>query len=446
MKNILVLGAGNVARPLIRYLLHQRDYRLLVATLDEDRARQLLDDHPHGQAIHMDVEDGPALDRLVRDSDIVVSLLPAHYNPRIARHCIAHGRHLINTSYVAPAMHELDGEAKSRGVLLLCEIGLDPGVDHMSAVRVIRRIQASGGKVTNFTSCCGGFPAPDANTNPWGYKFSWSPRGVLLAGRNPARYLRTGQLCEIPGAELFTHRWPYEVEGQGVFEMYANRDSLQYVDTYGLQGIEGMFRGTLRYPGWCETMAAAAKLGLFDIEERDWPEDETYAQFLTRLLPHNGPGLVKRLARFLELDPDSFVIARLEWAGLLSDRPIGVRRASPLDIFYQRLAKLMVYAEGERDMVAMRHEFSASYPDGHSQHVTSSLVMAGEPFGDTAMARTVSLPAAIATHLALEGELSLAGVHTPVLRQLYGPVLDELEELGVGMKETWATSYPGPLS
>jgi saccharopine dehydrogenase-like NADP-dependent oxidoreductase len=446
MKNILVLGAGKIARPLLRYLLNRRDYRLVVGTLDVERAQQLLDDHPHGRAIHVDVEDGAKVEALVHESDIVVSLLPAHHNPRLARLAIEQGKNLINTSYVAPEMLALDAEARAKGVLLLCEIGLDPGIDHMSAVRVIHQLSAAGGKLNAFTSCCGGFPAPDANTNPWGYKFSWSQRGVLLAGRNPARYLRKGETIDIPGPELFGHHWPYEVEGQGVFEMYPNRDSLKYIEPYRLGGIQGMFRGTLRYPGWCETMRAAARLGLYDIEERDWPEGTTYADFVARLLPRAAGGLVARLSEYLELDRDSFVIARLEWAGLLSDRPIGERRASPLDVFCRRLTKLMVYEQGERDMVALRHGFAASFPDGHSVRVISSLVETGEPFGDTAMARTVSLPAAVATDLALRGELHAVGVQIPVHREIYDPVLDELAEHGIRFRETYSTTYPGPLS
>jgi saccharopine dehydrogenase-like NADP-dependent oxidoreductase len=446
MKQILILGAGKIAHPLLRYLLNFRGYRLTIGTLDVPRARELLDDHPRGCVLPLDVNDRSALEPLVKDCDVVVSLLPASFNPGLARLALTHGRSLINTSYTAPEMRALDEEARSRGVLLLNEIGLDPGVDHMSAVRVIHRLEAAGGRVTHFTSCCGGFPAPDANTNPWGYKFSWTHRGVILAGRNPARYLRQGELVEISGAELFEHHWPYQVEGQGVFEMYPNRDSLHYVVPYGLSSIQGMFRGTLRYPGWSNTMRAAGVLGMFELEEQDWPEGTTYLDFTTRLLPPGRGSVIERLADHLGLSPDSFAIARLEWAGLLSDRPIPERRAAPLDVFANRLAMLMVYAPGERDMIAMRHTFRATYPDGHTDDVTSSMVETGEPFGDTAMARTVSLPAAIATRLYLEGEIEAEGVQIPTIREVYDPVLEELAELGVEVRETVTTTYPGPLS
>jgi len=445
MKNILILGAGKIARPLVGYLLNNRDYRLVIGTLDVPRARKLLDEHPHGKVLSVDVNDRAALEPLVREADVVVSLLPASFNPSLARLALAHRRSLVNTSYTSDEMRELDEAAGREGLLLLNETGLDPGIDHMSAVRVIRRLTTSGGTVTHFTSCCGGFPAPDANTNPWGYKFSWSHRGVFLAGRNPARYLREGKVVEIPGASLFDSYWPYQVAGQGVFEMYPNRDSLHYQQSYGLKAIQGMFRGTLRYPGWCSTMRAVGKLGMFDLEEQEWPRGTTFCDFTTRLVPPGEGSIVSRLTDFLGLRVDSFVIARLEWAGLMSDRPVPERRAAPLDVFANRLAKLMVYGSGERDMVAMRHTFRADFPDGHTEDVTSSLVETGVPFGDTAMARTVSLPAAIATHLYLQGEIRATGVQIPTLREIYDPVLDELEEQGIVVKESSTTTYPGPL-
>jgi len=446
MKEILVLGAGLVARPLLRYLLTQYDYRLTVATLDVPRARQLVGPHPRGRVVALDVADLEATGRLVAGSDVVVSLLPAPMNPAIARLCIRHHKHLVNTSYVAPETAALDEEAQAADVLLLCEIGLDPGIDHMSAVQIIDHIRGLGGTVTHFSSCCGGFPAQDANTNPWGYKFSWSPRAVMVAGRNPGRYLRQGQLVEIPGPQLFAHSWPYEVEGQGVFEIYPNRNSLNYIGHYDLEGVEGMFRGTLRYPGWCATMKAAADLGLFEVEEREWPQGTTYAQLVCRRIPPSSEPLPERVAAFTGTSPDSEVLARLEWAGLLSDRPIPERRAAPLDIFGNRLMRLMMYQPGERDKVMLQHVFTVTYPDHSREEIRSTLVQTGEPWGDTAMARTVSLPAAIATRLILNGGITVRGVQIPIWREIYEPVLAELADRGVCMQERHIKSFRGPLN
>lgn len=444
-KNVLVLGAGMISPPFIRYLLTRTPHHLLIGAKDVRRAEAILEDYGRGRAVRLDIDDPAAIDPLVREADVVVSLLPASYNPAIARRAIDNGVPFVNTSYVAPELAELDERARRAGVLLLSEAGLDPGIDHMSAVRIVRRVKARGGTVVHFTSCCGGFPAPDANDNPWGYKFSWFPRAVLMAGRNPARYLKDGAVVEIPGPELFAHSWPYEVEGQGVFEIYANRDSLKYRDLYGLGDAEGLFRGTIRYPGWCATMKAAADLGLLDIEERDWPEGTTYRDVLTRLLPPRPGLLVKRLESHLGIDADSGVLARLEWAGLLSDRPVTSRRAAPLDLFGDRLQKLMAYRPGERDMVALQHKLTASFPDGHLEEISSGLVAAGEPWGDSAMARTVALPAAIATRLLLDGALEATGIQIPVLPEIYRPVLRELEELGLEMVERSHIRFAGPL-
>jgi saccharopine dehydrogenase-like NADP-dependent oxidoreductase len=446
MKSILILGAGLVARPLLRYLLTRYDYRLIVATLDVPRAQSLLGEHPRASYVELDVQNQEATGKLVAEADIVVSLLPAQLNPVIARVAIRHGKSLVNTSYVAPEMAELDEEAGRAGVLLLNEIGLDPGIDHMSAMAIIRHINSLGGTVTGFQSSCGGFPAQDANTNPWGYKFSWSPRAVVLAGRQPASYLRRGEVVDIPGPELFASCWPYEVEGIGVFEIYPNRDSLKYRSLYRLDHVESMIRGTCRYPGWCATMKAAADLGLFEIEEQDWPAGTTYARVITRKLVGNGGCLPQRIADFLGISPDSDIIARFEWAGLLSERPIPESRAAPLDIFGNRLRKLMQYQPGERDMVVLKHVFDVNYPDGSCEEIRSMLVETGEPWGDTAMARTVSLPAAIATRLILSGGVSATGVQIPVLREIYEPVLDELAARGIALKESHIKSFPSPFA
>ncbi|MEO8196977.1 MAG: saccharopine dehydrogenase C-terminal domain-containing protein [Thermoanaerobaculia bacterium] len=447
MRNVLVLGAGLVARPLLHYLLTHHEFRLLVATANTERASQVMGEHPRGRVVEIDVRDSGALAPLVAEADAVVSLLPAELNPLVARECIAARRPLVNTSYTSPAMRALDGEATAAGVLLLNEMGLDPGIDHMSAVATLRRIRFSGGVVTQFSSCCGGFPALDANTNPWGYKFSWSPRAVMLAGRNRARYLRAGEAVEIPGPELFAHSWPLGIDGLGVFEIYPNRDSLDYVEPYGLGAAVDFFRGTLRYPGWCATMLATAQLGLLDIEVEDWPEGMTYRDLLTRRVPGGSArGATRRVAEFLALDSDSEVVARLEWAGLFSDRPLPALRASPLDLFGKRLERMMMYQPGERDLVAMQHVVTVAYPDGSQEEVRASLVAHGDPWGDTAMARTVSLTAGIATRLILERGFQAVGVQIPTLREIYEPVLEELADRGIALYETRRRSFHSPFA
>jgi len=434
MHHVLILGAGLVAGPMVRYLLEQPDFQVTVASRTVSKAEALVGDHPQGNAAAIDVRDSDALSRMVQEHDLVVSMLPYIYHLEVARHCLTHGKHLVTTSYVKPEMQALDAAVKEAGLTFLNEIGLDPGIDHMSAKRVIDDIQARGGEVTSFLSYCGGLPAPEANTNPLGYKFSWSPRGVVMAGKNPAHFLWDGDEVSIPGEELFDHHWPVEIEDLGTFEGYPNRDSMPYMALYGIRPERTMFRGTLRYPGWCATLAKIARLGSLDDTERDDLAGLTYAQLTARLLGAEGDDLAAALAAKLDLDPDSQAWANLEWLGLLSDDPLPAGATTPLDVLATRMLELMAYAPGERDMIVLYDVFDARFPD-RAERTTSILIDYGIPHGDSAMSRTVSLPAAIAVRLILQGTITTRGVLVPVIPEIYHPVLDELEAMGVRFDE-----------
>lgn len=435
MSRILVLGAGLVARPLVQYLLDQPEFQVTVASRTVEKARALIGDRPNGEALAFDIEREPErLDALVAGADLAVSMLPYIHHLQVAQACLRHRRHLVTTSYIKDEMRALDGAAREAGVLFLNEIGLDPGIDHMSAMRVIDRVHASGGRVVSFRSYCGGLPAPEANTNPFGYKFSWSPRGVLLAGRNDARYLEDGQIVEVPNRHLFATRHPVPVEGVGVLEAYPNRDSLPYIQLYGIPEARTMYRGTLRYPGWCETWQKFVELGLLDLTEREDLAGMTYRQLLAQRIGRPQTTDLRRdLAVHLNLPEDSPILDRFEWLGLLSDDPLPPQRTI-LDVLAVRMQEKLQYAPGERDMVVLLHDFVAEYPD-RRERIRSWLVDFGIPHGDTAMARTVGLPAAIATRLILQGVIRLTGVHIPVLPEIYRPVLAELEERGVRVEE-----------
>ena len=272
MKNIVVFGAGMVAGALVRYLLDQPDFHVTVASRTVSKAEELVAGHSNGRAVAVDSDDPAALEALIRDADLAVSLLPYAYHPVVARLCVANRVHMVTTSYVKPAMAELDAAARAAGVILLNEIGVDPGIDHMTAMRIVHQVRREGGRVTSFVSWCGGLPAPDCRDNPLGYKFSWSPRGVLLAGKNPAHYLWNGEEVDIPGDELFDHHVtvPVVVEGEEIaYDGYPNRDSLPYMQTYGISAPETFFRGTLRNVGWCQTLRKLAQLGMLDETARD---------------------------------------------------------------------------------------------------------------------------------------------------------------------------------
>ena len=436
MSRILVLGAGLVARPLVQYLLDQPDFQVTVASRTVEKARALIGDRPNGRALAFDIEREPErLDDLVAQADLAVSMLPYIHHLQVAHACLRHRRHLVTTSYVKDEMRALDGAARQAGVLFLNEIGLDPGIDHMSAMRVIDRVHAGGGRVVSFRSYCGGLPAPEANTNPFGYKFSWSPRGVLLAGRNDARYLEDGRVVEVPNRRLFATRHTVPVEGVGDLEAYPNRDSLPYIQLYGIPEARTMYRGTLRYPGWCETWQKFVELGLLDLTEREDLAGMTYRQLLAHRIGRPETSDLRRdLAIHLNIPADSPILDRFEWLGLLSDDPLPPERTI-LDVLAVRMQEKLQYAPGERDMVVLLHDFVAEYPD-RRERIRSWLVDFGIPHGDTAMARTVGLPAAIATRLILQGVIRLTGVHIPVLPEIYRPVLAELEERGIRVQET----------
>lgn len=437
MKRVLILGAGLVTGPIVSYLL-DKGYQVTVASRTASKAQKLVGNHPNGAALAYNIEQdtgGATLRELVSQADLVCSFLPYTHHVTVAKESIAQRKPMVTTSYVSPAMRGLDAEARQAGVIVLNEVGLDPGIDHMSAMKIIHSVQNAGGHIDGFMSYCGGLPAPEANNNPLGYKFSWSPRGVLLAARNPAHYLRDGQEVNIPGQDLFKHYWPLPVAGLGEFEAYPNRDSVPYKEIYGIEDTATMYRGTLRNPGWCDTLDRIAALGFLSEEARP-AAGLTYAQYVRDMLPPAAPNtghLKADVAAWLEVEPDSPVITNLNWLGLFDDRPIeGVDgEISPLDLLTKVMLDRMQYANNERDLIILVHHFDASYPGGKKEHITSTLIAYGEPGGYSAMARTVSLPAAIAVDLILQGRITATGVQIPVTPDLYTPILDGLEQLGI---------------
>jgi saccharopine dehydrogenase (NADP+, L-glutamate forming) len=437
MQKVLVLGAGLVSRPLVRYLLEQPDFHVKVASRTVSKAEKLIDSHPDGEAQAFNISDLEALDKLVSECDLAISLLPYEHHVTVAERCMKHRKQMVTTSYVSKAMQELDRRAKEAGVLILNEIGVDPGIDHMSAMKIIHEVGNKGGEVTSFCSYCGGLPAPEANTNPYGYKFSWSPKGVLLAGKSPGRYLKDGKEINVPGEGLFDHYSLINIETLGEMEYYPNRDSLPYMETYGLQSAKTMFRGTLRNLGWCQTLKKIVELGLTDKEERDDIRDLTWGQFTAKLIGSSGgSGLKKDVGVYLKIAEDSEVMNNMDWLGLLGDVALPMEKGAPIDLLTQLMLQKMPYREGERDMIILHHEFIAEYPkEKRKERITSTLIDFGIPHGDSSMSRTVSLPAAIASRLILEGKIKGTGVHIPVTPTFYVPILKELERLGIAFKE-----------
>jgi saccharopine dehydrogenase (NADP+, L-glutamate forming) len=434
-KKVLVLGAGMVSRPLVVYLL-KHGFQVTVATRTVRKARALIGKNRLGKAVAWTTEDTDGLKKLAARSDLVVSLLPPAHHVSVANACLELGKHLLTTSYVSDAMRALDGPARTKGLVFMNESGLDPGIDHMSAMRIIHGVEKKGGKVVSFRSMTGALPAHGSNTNPFGYKFSWAPRGVLLASRNPARWLQDGREVNIPGEQLFENYALEDIEGVGTFENYPNRNSVQYREIYGLKDARTVYRGTYRMTGWCETLRKIVALGWLNDQPLPAFFGRTYGD-LTRHLIGAGPGidLEKATADFLHLEPYSAVIKRLGWLGLFGDGPLPADRQNPLDYLNVLSLKKMALGKEDRDMIVMHHEFIAEYPGGKKELITSTLLDYGIPGDDSAVARTVSIPAAIAVRLILEGKIKEPGVQIPVKPSVYGPVLDELEKYHIVFKE-----------
>jgi len=434
MKKVLVLGAGLVAKPLVRYLLDKK-YQVIMASRTVSKAESMIAGHPNGKAFALNLQDEAQMAGFIKDCDLAVSLVPFTYHPVVAKHCIAHGKHMVTTSYVSAAMQELDAGARAAGLTILNEIGVDPGIDHMSAMRIIDDVRRRGGRIVAFRSYCGGLPAPEANDNPFGYKFSWAPRGVLLAGRNSAVYLQDGRKVETPSHRLFRDMHILAVEGHGDYEAYPNRDSISYIDVYGLQGIQTMFRGTLRNMGWCDTLFNIGKLGLLSLDEVD-VKGKTYAALLRDLAGASpGEDLRTATARKLGIPKDSLPVLNLQWLGAFSDRKFTVDRISPLDALGDLMYEKLAFRPGERDMLVLFHDFRAEFPDGRRERITSRMIDYGIPNGDSSMSRTVSLPAAIGVDMILAGRIRETGVLRPIAPNIYKPVLDELATFKISCEE-----------
>jgi saccharopine dehydrogenase-like NADP-dependent oxidoreductase len=451
MKKIVVLGAGQSAPFLIRYLLDlaaERGWVVTVGDLDPDLAAARVAGHPRGQAVAFDAGCEAQLASTAGEADLVVNLMPPELQLPIARQCVRRGTPMVSASYATPEIRALGDEAARRGVLLLMEIGLDPGIDHMAAMALVDRVHRQEGIVESFVSYGSGVPAPESVDNPLAYAITWSPRSVVLAGRGGAHFLRDGRLRAVPKHRVFDCTWPVEVEGVGQMTAYPNRDSLAYRRIFGLTRAKTLIRGTLRHPGFCRAWRQIVRLGL-NTERISVPRlaERSFAELVEMFLPAglSGATVLERTAEFLGLSADDPTLASLRWLGLFSTEPTGVDGATVTDALAQLLLDKLRLPAGGRDMVVLLHELLVRYPvetigrgsggPARRERITATLVQYGVPDGVTAMARTVGLPAALAARLALDGEIALVGCHIPTEPAVYEPVLTELGHEGIRFVE-----------
>ncbi len=435
MKKVLILGAGMVVRPIVKYLL-DKGYLVTVATRTKSKADAMIDGHPNGTSMAWTVDDEETLDRLISEHDLTVSLLPYAYHLMVAKKCIAHKKNMVTTSYMKPEMKALDQEAKDAGIVIIMELGLDPGIDHMSAMRIIDHVHNKGGEIEEFYSITGALPAPEACDNPFNYKFSWSPKGVVLASKNDGRYLRHGNEVYVPPEDLFKDPFKIDFPDVGALEIYPNRDSLPYIDLYGIPETKTIYRGTFRHPGWCESLDAIKAMKLIDDDKIDF-SDLTYAGFIAeRIGAGNASDIRQKTADFLGEGYDTAMEA-LEWLGMFDDKPVGRGEDTAFEVISDVMIDKMMIGPDERDMVVMQHTFLGSYPDGNKEVIKSTMVDFGTLRTDTAVARTVALPAACGVEMILEGKIHVTGVYIPVIPELYNPILDQLETMDIRMVEVF---------
>nr|WP_319399536.1 saccharopine dehydrogenase family protein [uncultured Carboxylicivirga sp.] len=440
MQNILIIGAGRSAIALINYLeKHANKNKWQITVVDKDISHIQNHVSDETNVVRLDLFDADRLVKEVRNSKIVVSLLPAHLHTVVAKVCVDEGTSLFTASYEAEEIKRLEPEVKRKCLLFLNEMGLDPGIDHMSAMQLLNKIKAAGHKLKSFESFTGGLVAPESDNNPWHYKFSWNPRNVVVAGQGgTAKFIQEGEYKYIPYNRLFRRTEIIEIPGYGKFEGYANRDSLKYIERYNLQGIPTIYRGTLRRPGFCRAWNLFVQLGITDDSfEMDLAEGMTYRDFINSFLYyHPSDSVETKLYHYMHIDQDSDIIEKLQWLEILTDKPIGLKKATPAQILEKLLTEKWVLKRKEKDMVVMWHKFVYRI-DGDEKDtcLTSSLVVEGQDNVRTAMATTVGLPLAIAVKLYLEGKLKLTGVHIPSIKTIYEPVLHELNQLGIHFQE-----------
>lgn len=437
MKKVLLLGAGMVAKPIAEYILDNK-LELTVASRTLAKAEKLIAGKPNGKAVAWNTDQTEMLEKLISEHDITVSLLPYTFHVAVAKLCIRHKKNMLTTSYVSDKMKALDAAARKAGILIMNEIGVDPGFDHMTAMSIIDKVHEKGGKIREFYSLCGALAAPEEANNPFGYKFTWSPRGVIMAGNNSATYLKNGEIVEIATENLFKNPVLIDFPEVGEMEVYPNRNSLNYIDLYNLPDIKTMYRGTFRYKNWCEIMDALKAIGMLSYDRKSF-EGKTYRKALARQLDVYPANMKEKVAERLNLPINSPAIVAMEWLGLFSDDLVKMSEGSTFDLTTDRMLEKMMLPEGGRDMVIMLHSFLVENADGTKEVIKSHLLdFATEK--NTSIARTVALPAAIAVKLILEGKIKDIGVQIPIKKNIYEPVLTELKTLGIGMTEEWGLS------
>ncbi len=441
MRNILIIGAGRSSTSLIQYLLDKSEdqgLHLTVADTSYASAKSKIKEHPNATALVLDVFEEDARKQAIQNADIVISMLPARFHVEVAKDCVTYQKHLVTASYISKEMKALEQDVEKNSLVFMNEIGLDPGIDHMSAMQVIDRIRDHGAKMLLFESFTGGLVAPESDDNLWNYKFTWNPRNVVLAGQGgAAKFIQEGNYKYIPYHKLFRRTEFLHIDGYGKFEAYANRDSLKYRDEYGLQDILTLYRGTMRRVGFSKAWNMFVQLGMTDDSYvLEGSEDMSYRDYTNAFLAYNPTDSVElKMRHYLKIDQDDIMWEKMREIDLFNPhKKVGIKNATPAQVLQKILEESWTLAEEDKDMIVMYHKFGYEI-DGEKRQIDANMVVVGEDQQFTAMAKTVGLPVAIAALLILNGEVKTPGIQIPIKREVYEPVLKELESYGISFQE-----------
>lgn len=441
MRNILIIGAGKSASYLIKYLLDKsqsENLHITIGDLNVENAKKLVGNHPNTDVIHLDVFNADSRTTAVKNADIVISMLPARFHIEVAKDCITYKKNMVTASYVSPEMQALDDDAKANNLIFMNEIGVDPGIDHMSAMQVIDRIRDKGGKMILFESFTGGLVAPESDNNLWNYKFTWNPRNVVVAGQGgAAKFLQENQFKYIPYNRLFRRTEFLDVDGYGRFEAYANRDSLKYQHVYGLDYIKTLYRGTMRRVGFSRAWNVFVQLGMTDDSYTiDDSSNMSYRDFVNSFLPYSPTDSVElKFRHALKIDQDDIVWDKfLELDIFNPKKMVELDKATPAQILQKILMDSWTLDPEDKDMIVMYHKFGYEL-EGKKHQIDSTMVTLGQDQTYTAMSKTVGLPVAIATLAILNGKIKTPGVQIPITKEVYSPILTELESHDIVFKE-----------
>lgn len=439
LKNILILGAGLSSTTLIKFLIKNSEkynWKITVADKIKELAEKKVKNHKNTKAISIDINNTDYLAEIIKNNDVIVSMLPAFMHPQIANICLKYHKHLATASYLSEEISRMDSEVKNKKLLFLNELGVDPGLDHISAMTIIDRIRNNGDTILSFRSDTGGLIAPEYDNNPWNYKFTWNPRNVILAGYGTARYLEENQVKYIPYNQLFSRIVKTTIKGIGNFEAYANRDSLKYIDKYNLKGIKSIIRGTFRREGFCEAWNIFVQLGMTD-DSYDIINNEeiTLREFTNKFLAyHKTESVEKKFKLFIKRYTLNNIYNKFEWLNLFSDKIIPFKNATPAVVLQWLLQNKWNLEVDDKDMIVMQHQIIYQHKETIKK-LTSWISVNGKDSEDTAMAMTVGMPLAIAIKLLMTGKIKIHGVHIPTIPKLYKPIMRELSKEGIMFNE-----------